>query len=179
METFELRPAKLENELVELHLLNANDFDRLFEVASDPLIWELHPVKDRYKKEIFQLYFDNAVTSESSFLVMDKASGALIGCTRLYDFKPDESSVAIGYTFLAREYWGGAYNQGMKSLLIEHVFKAVDNVLFHIAATNLRSQKATEKIGASKVGEVNFDHYGTKLLHYEYQLSKAEYYKQI
>ncbi|MEO7214109.1 GNAT family N-acetyltransferase [Mucilaginibacter sp.] len=178
MEVFELRPAKLENELVELQPLQAADFDRLFEVAADPLIWELHPAKDRYKREVFQLYFDDAVASNTSFLVIDKASGELIGCTRLYAMNPDESSVAIGYTFLARKYWGGAYNRSMKSLLIEYVFKAVDNVLFHIATTNIRSQKATEKIGASKVGEVNFDHYGTKLLHYEYRLTKAEYYKQ-
>lgn len=177
MEIFELESTKLENELLALQLLHERDFDILFEVASDPLIWELHPVKDRYKKEVFQLYFNDAVASQSAFLVIDKATGDIIGCTRLYDYRPAESSVAIGYTFLARKYWGGAYNSAMKNLLMEHGFKTVDNVLFHIAATNIRSQKATGKLGAVKVNEVDFDHYGTKLLHYEYLIKKNDYYK--
>jgi hypothetical protein len=53
MEIFELGSAKLENELIALQLLQATDFDRLFKVAADPLIWELHPAKDRYKKKFF------------------------------------------------------------------------------------------------------------------------------
>jgi hypothetical protein len=85
MEIFELGSAKLENELIALQLLQATDFDRLFKVAADPLIWELHPAKDRYKKEVFQLYFDDALASGSSLLVIDKATGEVIGCTRLYD----------------------------------------------------------------------------------------------
>ena len=177
MEIFELGATKLENDLIALQLLQAMDFDRLFKVAADPLIWELHPAKDRYKKEVFQLYFDDALASGSSLLVIDKATDELIGCTRLYDFKPAQSSVAIGYTFLARAYWGGVYNSAMKSLLMEHVFKVVNNVMFHIAATNIRSQKATDKIGATKVNEVDFDHYGTKLLHYEYRITKDDYYR--
>lgn len=177
MEIFELGATKLENDLIALQLLQAMDFDRLFKVAADPLIWELHPAKDRYKKEVFQLYFDDALASGSSLLVIDKATDEVIGCTRLYDFKPAQSSVAIGYTFLARAYWGGVYNSAMKSLLMEHVFKVVNNVMFHIAATNIRSQKATGKIGATKVNEVDFDHYGTKLLHYEYRITKDDYYR--
>nr|WP_294950261.1 GNAT family N-acetyltransferase [uncultured Mucilaginibacter sp.] len=175
MEIFKLRSTKLENDLILLQLLQATDFDRLHAVAADPLIWELHPAKDRYKKEVFQLYFDDAVVSESSLLVIDKATDEIIGCTRLYDLKPEESSVAIGYTFLARKYWGGTYNSAMKRLLMEHVFKEVNNVMFHIAATNIRSQKATCKLGAKKVNEVDFDHYGTKLLHYEYLITKTQY----
>ncbi|MBD1364032.1 GNAT family N-acetyltransferase [Mucilaginibacter sp. ZT4R22] len=177
MEIFELRSTKLENELIALQLVQETDFDKLFEVAADPLIWELHPAKDRYKKEVFQLYFNDALASESSFLVIDKATGDIIGCTRLYDIRPAQSSVAIGYTFLARKYWGGVYNSAMKGLLMEHVFKVVNNVMFHIAATNIRSQKAIGKLGATKVSEVDFDHYGTKLLHYEYRITKYDYYK--
>ncbi|TFF33900.1 GNAT family N-acetyltransferase [Mucilaginibacter psychrotolerans] len=177
MKIFELESTKLENELVALQLLQERDFERLYEVASDPMIWELHPVKDRYKKEVFRLYFNDAVASQSAFLVIDKATSDIIGCTRLYNYLPAQSSVAIGYTFLARNYWGGAYNSAMKSLLMEHLFKTVDNVLFHIAATNIRSQKATCKLGAVKVNEVDFDHYGTKLLHYEYLVKKSDYYK--
>ena len=47
----------LENENVQLVPLQENDFEALYEVASDPLIWEQHPSKDRYKIEVFTTFF--------------------------------------------------------------------------------------------------------------------------
>jgi hypothetical protein len=63
----------------------------------------------------------------------------------------------------------------MKKLMLDYAFTFVDTVLFHIGATNLRSQKAILNIGAKKVNEVDFDYYGTKLLHFEYAIKKAEW----
>ena len=48
-----LQPV-LENEIIRLQPLQQDDFERLYAVASDPLIWEQHPNKDRYKREVFQ-----------------------------------------------------------------------------------------------------------------------------
>ena len=49
------QPELLEDTILKIVPLIETDFDRLFEVASDPLIWEQHPTHDRYKKEVFQL----------------------------------------------------------------------------------------------------------------------------
>jgi RimJ/RimL family protein N-acetyltransferase len=98
---FNLQPEKLEDDLIEIIPLHEEDFDRLFAVASDPMIWELHPSRDRYKKEVFQIFFDGAVASNSAFLVFDKATKELIGSTRYYHFESEKSSIGIGYTFLA------------------------------------------------------------------------------
>ena len=163
---------ELENDLIKIVPLKESDFERLFTVASDPSIWEQHPTKDRYKREIFQKYFDGAVESKSAFLVFNKATNELIGSTRFYDFKPEHSSIAIGFTFLARKYWGGDYNRSMKKLLLDYAFTFVNTILFHIGSTNIRSQKAVLKIGATKINEVDFDYYGTKLLHFEYAIGK-------
>jgi RimJ/RimL family protein N-acetyltransferase len=166
------RPDILEDELTRLIPLQENDFERLYTVASDPLIWEQHPTSDRYKREVFKLFFDGAVESRTAFLIFEKVTNELIGSTRYYDYKADVPSIAIGYTFLARKYWGGSHNKSVKKLMINYAFQYVDSIFFHIGANNIRSQKAILKIGAKKVNEVDFDYYGKKLLHYEYEIKK-------
>ncbi|HSY76573.1 MAG TPA: GNAT family N-acetyltransferase [Bacteroidia bacterium] len=173
-ENFNLQPEKLEDDLIQIIPLTENYFDQLFEVAQDPLIWEVHLVKDRYKKEVFKTYFDGAVASKSSFLVFDKATGELIGSTRYYNYQPGLSRIAIVYTFIARKYWGGSYNKSMKTLLLEHVFKYVNSVVFHVGKENIRSQKAVLKIGGKKIGELDFASTG-QLTHYEYEIKKGEW----
>lgn len=169
------QPEYLEDNILKIVPLVETDFDRLFEIAADPLIWEQHPIKDRYKKEVFQLYFDGAVKGKTAFLIIDKSTDKIIGSTRYYDYNPENSSIAIGYTFLSKSYWGGVYNKSSKRLLIEYAFQFVDKIYFHIGSTNIRSQLATIKIGASKIGEVDFDHYGQKMLHFEYLISKSDW----
>jgi RimJ/RimL family protein N-acetyltransferase len=171
-EQINFRPAVLEDELTRLIPLEEDDFERLYAVASDPLIWEQHPTSDRYKREVFKVFFDGAVSSGTAFLIFDKASNELIGSTRYYDYKVEVPSVAIGYTFLAKKCWGGMYNKSVKKLLMDHAFQFVDSIFFHIGAGNIRSQKAILKIGATKVNDVDFDYYGKKLLHYEYEIRK-------
>jgi N-acetyltransferase len=59
----------LKNEKVVLTPLVEDDFERLFQVAGDPLIWEQHPNPDRFKREVFQKYFEGAIQSEGAFLI--------------------------------------------------------------------------------------------------------------
>jgi RimJ/RimL family protein N-acetyltransferase len=165
-----LQPDLLEDELVKLVPLQATDFDRLFKVASDPSIWEQHPGRDRYKKEVFQIYFDSAVASVSAFLIFDQKTNNLIGSSRFYDYDAGGSSIAVGYTFLAKEYWGGKYNRSVKKLMLDYAFQFVDTVIFHIGPSNIRSQKAILKIGANKIGEMLYE--GN--LHFVYQVKSSD-----
>ncbi len=112
--SFDLQPTLI-GELLQLRPIRPEDFDALFACASDPLIWEQHPKPDRYKKDIFQTYFDSAINSGGGLIVIDRATGTVIGSSRFYDFRPDKSQISIGYTFLSRRYWGGRYNGEMKS----------------------------------------------------------------
>lgn len=144
---FELQPT-LRGDLVELRPLQRQDFDAVFHAAGDPLIWEQHPESDRYKREVFQKFLDGAMESGGAFAVVDRKSGRIIGSTRYCNLDLSQSEVEIGWTFLERAYWGGAYNGEMKALMLEHAFRFVERVVFVIGETNLRSQKAVEKIGA-------------------------------
>jgi RimJ/RimL family protein N-acetyltransferase len=148
---FELQPT-LVGELLELRPLRPEDFDVLFAVASDPLIWEQHPANDRYKKEVFEEFFRGAMDSGGAFLVLDRQDGRVIGSSRYHGYDPALSEIEIGWTFLARSHWGGSYNREMKQLMLRHAFQFVDNVIFTVGPQNFRSQRAVEKIGGVPFG---------------------------
>lgn len=150
-ETFDLQP-RLVGDLIEVRPLTADDWESLFAVASDSLIWEQHPARDRYQENVFREFFREALETGSAFVVLDKKTGEIIGSSRYFGFDPQQSSVEIGWTFLARAFWGGEYNRELKRLMLDHAFKFVNRVVFVIGVTNCRSQKALEKIGGVKVG---------------------------
>ena len=152
--------ATLENENVKLVPLNPNDFEELFSVASDPKIWEQHPNKDRYQREVFEKFFQGAIESKGEFKIMDKSSNEVAGSTRFYDYNPKENSIFIGYTFYATKFWGSKLNPQVKKLMLDYIFQFVDKVNFHVGKDNIRSQKAMEKLGAKKVDEVNVAYFG-------------------
>jgi RimJ/RimL family protein N-acetyltransferase len=148
---FDLQPH-LKSELIELRPLTPNDWDELFAVASDPLIWEQHPERDRYKEDVFRVFFKEALDSGGAFVIIDRKTQRIVGSTRFYGLDPKKSEIEIGWTFLARRYWGGQYNAEMKLLLLNHAFQFVESVVFFVGEDNVRSQKAMEKVGAIKVG---------------------------
>ncbi len=152
--------ATLENENVKLVPLNPNDFEELFSVASDQKIWEQHPNKDRYQREVFEKFFQGAIESKGAFKIMDKSSNEVAGSTRFYDYNPKENSIFIGYTFYATKFWGSKLNPQVKKLMLDYIFQFVDKVNFHVGKDNIRSQKAMEKLGAKKVDEVNVAYFG-------------------
>ena len=147
---FDLQPT-LENHLLFLRPLTTTDFEGLYEVASDPLVWEQHPAKNRCEREVFELFFADAMASGGAFAVIDKETDKIIGSTRFHRIKESGNAIEIGWTFLARKYWGGRYNRSMKQLMIDWAFQFVENVLFYIDADNIRSQKAVEKIGGERI----------------------------
>ena len=147
-----MRQPFLKGELLELRPLRPEDFDDLYAVASDPLIWEQHPHSTRYQEEVFRKFFQDALTSGGALIVIESETGKIIGSSRYDGYDKEKSQVEIGWTFLARSHWGGVYNKEMKCLMLEHAFKFVNNVVFVIGTHNFRSQKAVEKLGAVRVG---------------------------
>jgi len=148
---FELQPI-LKSEILELRPLQAGDFDALYAVASDPLLWEQHPNSDRYKLDVFRKFFDEALESGGALIVLDRKDDRVIGSSRFHCYDLVRSEIEIGWTFLARSHWGGVYNGELKRMMLAHAFKFVDNVIFFVGSTNLRSQRAMEKIGGARAG---------------------------
>lgn len=167
---FDLQPT-LTGELLTLRPLRPADFEALYAVASDPLIWEQHPASDRYQREVFEEFFQEALACGGAFVVLDHATGAVIGSSRYFGYDEEKSEIEIGWTFLARSHWGGRSNAEMKRLMLAHAFQFVRRVVFLVGAQNLRSQKAMDKIGAVRAGSRVVDKGGQPFEVLVYQIS--------
>ena len=148
---FDLQPT-LHGELLALRPLRAEDFRDLYAVASDPLIWEQHPIRDRYKEKVFTGFFRESLESGGALIAIDCKDGRVIGSSRFHGYDEARNEIEIGWTFLARSHWGGMFNKELKQLMLRHAFRYVNRVIFLVDPQNVRSQKAMEKIGGVRVG---------------------------
>lgn len=148
--SFDYQPV-LKGNLVHIRPLRFGDYDDLFAVAADPVIWEQHPVKNRYEEFVFQTFFRESLASGGALLVLDASSDRAIGSYRFHGYSREDSEVEIGWTFLARSYWGGKCNGEVIELMLRHAFKFVNSVVYLVAPTNVRSQRSIEKIGGTRV----------------------------
>jgi RimJ/RimL family protein N-acetyltransferase len=172
---FNIQPI-LENEKILLSPLQEDDFEALYAVASDPAIWEQHPNRDRWKKEVFRTFFDGAIQSRGAFKIIDKSTGSIAGSTRMYDYNGEDNSILIGYTFYATKYWGKGINRSVKVLMLDYLFRFVSQVYFHVGAQNTRSQIAITRVGAKKVGEQEVAYFGEPVkLNFVYRIGKEEW----
>ena len=142
------RQPVLEGPTLQMRPLRPDDWDALFAVASDPLIWELHPAHDRWQEPVFRAFFADALMHGGALVVAVRSTGRIVGSSRLQAYDPaDGGSVEIGWTFLERDLWGGTANAEMKRLMLEHALRLVEAVRFIVGEDNVRSRTAMTKIG--------------------------------
>lgn len=143
---FDPQPT-LTDAILTLRPLQADDRDNLHQAASDPAIWAGHPAKERHLRAVFDPYFDVLLASVSTLVI--EHQNQIIGCSRYYEAPDHPNNISIGYTFLSRPYWGGQTNRSIKNLMFTHAFTCVDTVWLHIDPSNIRSQRATARLGAT------------------------------
>ncbi len=99
--------TSLNSEHFRLTQMHSTDFDALYAVAKDPAIWAQHPESNRWQEVMFRRFFAAGLANpEGCFVITDKDTEQVIGSTRFYRFDHRERSIWLGYTFLARPYWG-------------------------------------------------------------------------
>lgn len=172
--SIDIQPV-LETETILLTPVQEKDFESLYTAASDPKIWEQHPNKDRWKKEIFKTFFEGAIQSKGAFLIIDKNNKSVIGSTRFYDYNEQEKSIQIGYTFYTTQSWGKGINSLVKTLMLNYIFDFVSKVYFQVGAENIRSQIAISRLGAVKISEQEVSYFGEKpTLNFLYEITKNQ-----
>lgn len=165
----------LENEKVILYPLQEQDFEDLYLAASNPKIWEQHPNKERWQRDVFKNFFEGALQSKGAFKIVDKATGNTIGSTRFYDYSTEDKSILIGYTFYTTEFWGKGINHLVKRLMLDYIFQFVSVVNFHIGADNIRSQISISRLGITKIAEQEVAYFGEQpKLNFIYSITKKE-----
>lgn len=176
METWS--PIDLHAHHIFLRRLQGADYESLYAVAADPLIWAQHPNPDRWKRAVFSTYFEGALLSGRAYLIIHRQTGEVMGCTRYYDLDYSARSIKIGYTFLGRKWWGGGYNPTVKALMLDHAFDYVDQVFFEVGEHNIRSIKAMQRIGGVPFSSSLIAYYGeepkTNLI---FMIKPADFYR--
>lgn len=138
-------------DVVALRPMEQLDFDGLYAVASDSLIWEQHQNKDRYTYENFTIFFNESMASKGALVIVDAKTEKIIGSSRFKLIAEYQGVVEIGWSFLGRAYWGGHYNRAFKKLMVNHVLQHYKYVIFYVNPKNYRSQKAMERLGATRM----------------------------
>ncbi len=147
-----LRQPHLEGERIALRPLRREDEGALYEAARDPEIWAQHPASKRYEEPVFREFFEDALRSGGALAVLERDTGRVIGSSRFVWLDEPTGRLEIGWTFLTRDHWGGATNGELKTLMIDHGLSFARKIVFFVGPSNLRSQRALEKIGAVRVG---------------------------
>lgn len=138
--------------------MELTDFDALYQVARDPLIWDQHPAKERSQAEGFKLFFEQGLASGGALTVVEKSTEHIIGSSRYNPCPGDDQYIEIGWTFFGRKYWGGPYNRSKKEMMIDYALQYKKGILFHVAKENFRSQKAVLKLGAQLLEGPSVEH---------------------
>ena len=161
----------LQTERFFLEPLTPKDFNALYAVASDPLLWEQHPEADRWKRSKFRHFFQDGLTNDlGCFVIKEKRSGRPAGSIRFYGFNEADRCIGIGSTFIARELWGTAANREIKEAMLMRAFNAVNRVFFDIGPQNFRSIAAVTELGAV----FSHDESDSKAV---YMLSKQQWFR--
>lgn len=158
-----------------LRPLVEGDREALFSVASDRALWALHPAHDRWQRPVFDALFDEALAHGGALAVTERASGRIIGSSQFRPSQMVPGAMEIGWTFLARAYWGGGANREMKRLMLAHALAQVERCVFRVAESNLRSRRAMEKIGGRLLPlrcDVDYPD-GRRIVHVLYEIDRA------
>lgn len=175
------RQPVLESERLLLRPLEEGDWDALYAIASDPQVWEQHPMHDRWREDVFRIFFNDALAKRGALVVIDKTAKGegetIIGTSRFQAYnEEDGGSVEIGWTFLAPRYWGTGANHEMKQMMLAHALDSVARVDFRVGDTNYRSRNALENIGAERTDRYEVDQYqGKRVVHLVYAITRESF----
>ena len=169
------RQPVLETERLMLRPLAEDDREALYEIASDPAVWEQHPIHDRWRREVFGAFFDEGLASGGSLAVVRKSDNRIVGHTRYGKVEAEDEGgvVEIGWTFLAPVCWGKGLNSEMKRAMLAHAYGEVAAVEFRVGDTNYRSRNALEAIGAVRTDRYELERYqGKRVVHLVYEITR-------
>ncbi|TKD52323.1 GNAT family N-acetyltransferase [Sphingomonas baiyangensis] len=167
------RQPVLGGERVALRPSTPDDREPLFAVARDREIWAMHPAHDRWQRPVFDTFFDEGLAAGGALTLIDRADGAIIGATRYGPFDPASGEIEIGWTYLARSHWRTGHNREAKRLMLAHIFRWAETVVFHVGEDNHRSRTAVEALGAlARPGRLLIERAGVPAPHIVYALAR-------
>ena len=142
----ELRPMTLEHEA------------GLRAAAADGELWNIRVTSVPEPEQTLQYIKDALAMREAgnrfAFVVVEAATGKVIGSSSYHDIVPALKRVEIGYTWYAKSVQRSHVNSSCKLLLMTHAFEVLGChvVGWRTDNFNFASQAAIERLGAKKDG---------------------------
>lgn len=154
-----LEPVELRGALVAVEPLCVDHDAGLLTAADDEEVFAWLPYPrladiEKARSWIEGALADRRVHRRFPFAILDVESGSVIGSTSYWDFDAHNAHVEIGSTWFSRASWGTGRNAEAKLLLMTHAFEGLEleRVAFRTDIRNERSQRAIERLGATKEG---------------------------
>ena len=151
-----VEPVVLTGETVRLEPLQQDHAQGLYNRGRSAGDWDYMPRACFIDMADTRQWIDEAIDTPGQlpFAVIEKAKDKVIGSTRYLNIRPEHRSLEIGWTWLGQQWQRTAVNTEVKWLLLCHAFERLGcvRVEFKTDARNARSQRALERIGASREG---------------------------
>ena len=146
----------LEGERIRLEPLSVDHAQGLYNRGRMAADWAFMPRSCFIDMADVRQWIEEALLdpTQMPFTIMEKAKGRVVGSTRFLHMRPEHRTVEIGWTWLGQEWQRTGVNTEAKLLLLSHAFDRMNciRVEFKTDARNLRSQRALERIGATREG---------------------------
>ncbi|MEE4146850.1 MAG: GNAT family protein [Halieaceae bacterium] len=151
-----MAPVVLTGETVLLEPLRQEHAQGLYNRGQSAGDWRFMPRACFIDMADTRQWIDEAVAAPGQlpFAIVEKGKNKVIGSTRYLNIRPEHRSLEIGWTWLGQQWQRTAVNTEAKYLLLCHAFERLGcvRVEFKTDARNARSQRALERIGATREG---------------------------
>ncbi len=155
----EVTPVTLTGKHVRLEPLSEEHVPGLTAIGIDDEIWRLMPYgpmrgEDDIRRWVRLILQRAGGGTDVPFVVIHLRSGRVAGATRYMEIRPEHFGLEIGGTWYGAEFRRTAVNTECKFLLLAHAFEVLHCIRVQLKtdARNVRSQRAIERIGATREG---------------------------
>jgi RimJ/RimL family protein N-acetyltransferase len=156
VDELQVEPVVLEGEAVRLEPMSQDHAQGLYNRGRSAEDWAYMPRACFIDQADCRQWIDEALELPASqpFTIFERAKGKVVGSTRFLNIRPAHRSLEIGWTWLGQDWQRSAVNTEAKKLLLAHAFErlACIRVEFKTDARNQRSQRALERLGATREG---------------------------
>jgi RimJ/RimL family protein N-acetyltransferase len=152
----DVQPLMLQGEHVRLEPLGSQHAQGLFSRGQQRDDWDYMPRGCFVDLADCRHWIDEALATPGQlpFAIVETSKNRAVGSSRYLAIRSEHRGLEIGWTWLGRDWQRTPVNTESKLLLLQHAFEILEvvRVEFKTDARNERSQKALERIGASREG---------------------------
>ncbi len=148
----------LESDRVLLRPLSLEDEEALQLIADDDSLW-VYGLQDLSKPGELNIYIRKALEDRENettaiWVIIDKKTNQMAGCTRLAEISWKDERGQIGWTWIGRDFQGSGLNKEMKFLILSYGFEVLglNRIEFKADERNHQSRQALLSIGAMREG---------------------------